>query len=67
MSKKTTHVTTQWNPEQACSMLELLDELRDQLWEQYGEQIIRYRIAEQQHDIVDQGQQLMEFIDDDPF
>lgn len=67
MSKKTTHIATQWNPEQACLMLELLDELRDQLWEQYGEQIIRHRLAEQQHNMVDQGQQLMEFIDDDPF
>ena len=67
MGKKTTQITTQWDSAQACSMLELLDELRDQLWEQYAEQIIRYRIAEQQQDMADQGQHLMEFVDEEPF
>ena len=30
---------TQWSPEQAVAVFEILDELRDRIWERYGLQI----------------------------
>ena len=46
MSMNFTKLTTYWTPAQACDMLELLDELSDQLWETYGDQITEYRMNE---------------------
>lgn len=31
-----------WSPEEAYSMLMLLDELRDAIWQNYGSEIIDY-------------------------
>lgn len=35
-----------WSAEEACTALTFLDELRDQLWHNHGEQITAYRLAE---------------------
>ncbi len=67
MSMKVTKLYTYWTPIQACDMLELLDELRDRLWESYGDQIIAYRLAELEHAAIDQRQQELLFTEDETF
>lgn len=67
MRVKITQVHTDWSPEHACSMLELLDELRDQLWEIYAEQIIAYRLDEHKNTTVDQQQRNLSFDEGEPF
>lgn len=66
MSMKITRLTTYWSPAQACEMLELLDDLRDQLWETYGEQIIEYRMHECSATTIDEHQQHLD-LGDEPF
>lgn len=58
---KVTRLTTYWTPAQACEMLELLDELRDQLWETHGEQIIEYRMNECSNVTLDEQQRHLDF------
>ena len=43
MSMKLTRLTTYWTAEEADTVVAFLDELRDMLWETYGDQIIRIR------------------------
>ena len=38
-----------WGADDARALLQLLDELRDALWETYGEEIVQLRRAERQH------------------
>lgn len=38
-----TYLKTHWTPEDAHSILSLLDELRDVLWSTYGNDIIEHR------------------------
>lgn len=45
MSMKVSKLTTYWSADQAYDMLSLLDELRDVLWETYGDEIIEREIA----------------------
>ena len=66
MSMKLTKLTTYWTPAQACDMLELLDNLRDQLWETHGDGIIEYRLSERSNVTFDEKQKNLEF-DDEPF
>ncbi len=40
---KTTRLTTYWSAEEADTVVAFLDELRDTLWECYGEQITEMR------------------------
>ncbi len=40
MSMQVTRIYTHWTPNDAHAVIEFLDILRDQLWEQYGDQII---------------------------
>jgi hypothetical protein len=40
-------VPTDWSPEQAIAVFEILDELRDRVWSRYGQQI-QYILREQQ-------------------
>jgi hypothetical protein len=45
------HIPDYWSAEQALAVYELLDALREQVWERYGEQIterMRREYAEQQ-------------------
>lgn len=39
---KLMQVSSHWSPEEAHSMLTLLDELRDTIWNNYSEEIIEY-------------------------
>ena len=41
MTMQITPITTYWNAEEAYTALTLLDELREQLWQTYGEQITK--------------------------
>ena len=66
MTMKITRLNTYWTPVQACEMLELLDELRDQLWETYGDRIIEYRMNECSAVTPDEQQQPLDF-DGEPF
>jgi hypothetical protein len=43
MSMKITRLTTYWTVEEADMAMALLDELRDRLWDTYGDQIIELR------------------------
>ena len=43
MAMKITRLTTYWTAEDADTVMAFLDELRDTLWECYGEQIIDMR------------------------
>ena len=50
---KITRLRTYWNASEASSVIEFLDLLRDQLWDQYGEQItamLHEAAAEQAND-----------------
>jgi hypothetical protein len=40
MTMKFTQLTTYWNAEEAHSVIEFLDSLRDLLWATYGDEII---------------------------
>jgi hypothetical protein len=39
MKRRASVLPTYWTPEQALAVFEILDELRDQLWNLYGPQI----------------------------
>ena len=39
MTMKVTRLTTYWSPAEAATAIELLDLLREALWENYGEEI----------------------------
>jgi len=46
MSMKVTRVQTWWTVDQADAVIDFMDELRDQLWHTYGDQITQMRLAE---------------------
>ncbi len=64
MSLMRTKLTTCWTPAQACDILELLDDLRDQLWETHGDRIIEYRLSERSNVTFDERQKNLEFDDE---
>jgi hypothetical protein len=39
MTMKTTRLTTWWSADEAQTIIEFLDQLRDTLWETYGDKI----------------------------
>ena len=43
MTMKIIRLTTYWTADQADTVVAFLDELRDMLWETYGDQIIEMR------------------------
>jgi hypothetical protein len=45
MNMKITRLPTWWTAEEADTVITFLDDLRDSLLDQYGEQIIEMRIA----------------------
>lgn len=47
MSMKLTKITTHWSAADAHMMISFLDELKDALWDTYGEDIIKVHQAEQ--------------------
>ena len=43
------HLKSHWSPEDAHTMLSLLDELRDAIWQAYGDDIMAHCRQEQSH------------------
>lgn len=67
MSMKVTRLYTHWTPEEAHTIIEFLDRLRDQLCDIYGDQIVSLlREACISRDI-DERQAELEFDDDIEF
>jgi hypothetical protein len=48
MTTKLTQIATHWNADDAYTVIEFLDELRDVLWAAYGDDIIQRQQALQQ-------------------
>ena len=65
MAMKITRLTTYWTAEEADTVMAFLDELRDTLWECYGEQIIDMRRNALARTEGDPGQTELAFDDDD--
>lgn len=56
MSLKVTRVHSCWTAEQAGDVLSFLDELRDEIWSSYGDQIVAMQLAEQEQAETDKQQ-----------
>jgi len=67
MPMKVTRLYTHWSPAEAQTIIELLDLLRDQLWEVYGDQIISLLREACVSQDVDELQTELEFNDDIEF
>jgi len=67
MTMKSTRLTTYWTIDDAATVIDFLDLLRDALWETYGNQITQmYREAYDDR-FQDPNQCELEFDDDIPF
>jgi hypothetical protein len=67
MTMKVTRLTTYWTIDDAATVIDFLDLLRDALWETYGNQITQmYREAYDDR-FQDPNQCELEFDDDIPF
>ncbi len=67
MTMKVTRLTTYWTVDEAATVIDGLDRLRDALWETYGNQITQlYREAYDDR-FQDPNQCELEFDDDIPF
>ncbi len=66
MTLHSTRITTYWSTEEAYTALTFLDELREQLWQTYGEQIteMMQSATEQSND---ERQCVINFGDDSDF
>ena len=53
MTMRITRLTTYWNAEQAETVITFLDELKDLLWEVYGEEITDMRRRASESDTSD--------------
>lgn len=67
MSMKITRLYTYWDPDQAHTILEFLDRLRDQIWEIYGDEIVDLLRNRSDTPTKDQHQIELEFDDDIDF
>ena len=67
MTMKVTCLTTYWNAGEAATAIELLDTLREALWETYGEQITQMHRESYDDRIQDTNQCEFQFDDDIPF
>ncbi len=67
MTLKITRISTHWEAEDACTVIQFLDELRDQLWEVYGDQVtdMLREASESRPENTDQRE--LEFDDEIPF
>ncbi|GMQ90525.1 MAG: hypothetical protein BMS9Abin10_0914 [Gammaproteobacteria bacterium] len=67
MTMNSTRLTTYWSSDDAATVIDFLDLLRDALWETYGDQITQmYREAYDDR-FQDPNQCELEFDDDIPF
>ena len=53
MTMRLTQLTTYWNADDANTVIDFLDELRDVLWASYGDEIIEMRQAASQSSLGD--------------
>ena len=67
MSMKVTRLYTHCTPEQAQTLIEFIDHLRDQLWECYGDQIVSLLREASDAQNIDGGQDELDFDDDIDF
>lgn len=63
MAMKLTQLRTYWNAGDASIVLEFLDELKELLWETYGDEIIEMHRAENEGNSQDDGQTELPFDD----
>ena len=64
MSMKITRVHTHWTAEEAHTVIEFLDVLRDQLWQSYGDSIVEMLRHASVNEACQDGQTTFEFDDD---
>jgi len=67
MTMEITRLTTYWTTHEADTVIDLLDRLRDALWETYGDQIIQIHRETCDDGIPDPNQCELPFNDDIPF
>jgi hypothetical protein len=67
MTMKVTRLTTYWSPEEAATAIDLLDVLREALWQTYGEQITQMYREIHDERVSDERQGELAFDDDLPF
>lgn len=67
MTMKVTRLTTYWSTAEAATVIELLDLLREALWETYGEQITQMHREDYDDRIREANQCEFEFDDDISF
>ena len=67
MTMNVTRLTTYWTLDEAATVIDFLDILRDALWETYGEKIIRMHREDYDNRFKDINQCELEFDDDIPF
>ena len=67
MPMKVTRLTTYWSLDEAAAVIDLLDRLRDALWETYGEQITRMHREDNDNRAQDINQCEIGLDDDIPF
>lgn len=65
MSWKPIRINTYWSAEEAHSVLEFIDELRDQILNVYEDKIIAMRLEELQQEESDAAQQVLALDHDD--
>ena len=67
MTMNVTRLTTYWRIDEAATVIEFLDILRDALWETYGEQITEMHRETHDNRFQDINQCELGFDDDIPF
>jgi hypothetical protein len=67
MTMNVTRLTTYWSIDEAATVIDFIDILRDALWETYGEQITRMHREAYDNRIQDLNQCELGFDDDIPF
>lgn len=67
MSMKVTRLYTHWSPAEAQTIIEFLDQLRDQLWEVYGDPVAHLLREACVSQAVDERQTKLGFDDDIEF
>ena len=67
MTMKVMRLTTYWTPDEAATAIDLLDMLREAIWETYGEQITRMHQEDNDYLIQDTNPLEPGFDDDIPF
>jgi hypothetical protein len=67
MPMKITRLTSHWEADQAHTILEFLDRLREQLWELYGDDIIDLLQEAAANPLGDEHHAELPFDDDIPF